>query len=67
MEIHDGKVESVRAVVDCSEPFYMHRLDYNAKKAESDTERKFQIDAVSVVKMVFACLSLTAQYMYTWS
>ncbi|GAX76765.1 hypothetical protein CEUSTIGMA_g4212.t1 [Chlamydomonas eustigma] len=45
MEIHDRKIERASAVVDCSEPSYMHRLDYNPKKAESESERQFEIDA----------------------
>lgn len=46
MEIHLRKLEAVKAVVDTSEPQYMHHLDHNAKKAERDAERRLEVEQV---------------------
>lgn len=48
MEIHLRKLEAVKAVVDTSEPQYMHHLDHNAKKAERDAERQLEIEQVAI-------------------
>lgn len=48
MEIHLRKLEAVKAVVDTSEPQYMHHLDHNAKKAERDAVRQLEIEQVGM-------------------
>ncbi len=47
MEIHNERVSKTKAIVDTSEPEFLHHLERNTKKAEAEAEKQYEIEAVS--------------------
>ena len=46
--MHNVRVSKMKAVVDTSEPEFLHHLERNVKKTEAEAEKQYELEAVSM-------------------